>query len=33
MKLRDSVLILAGWVFLCLASGSLVTLAAQVLPA
>ncbi len=33
MNLRDSALILGGWVLLCLTSGSLVTLAAQVLPA
>jgi len=33
MRLRDSILILTGWVGLCLLSGSLVTLAAHVLPA
>ncbi len=33
MNLRDSALILAGWVGLCLLSGSLVTLVAQALPA
>ncbi len=33
MNLRDSFLILAGWVVLCVASGSLATVVAQVLPA
>jgi hypothetical protein len=32
MSVRDSFLILAGWVVLCVASGSLVTLVAKVLP-
>ncbi len=32
MNLRDSFLILAGWVGLCLVSGSLITVVAQVLP-
>ena len=33
MNLRDSFLILAGWVVLCVASGSLISVVAQVLPA
>ncbi len=33
MSLRDSFLILAGWVVLCVASGSAITVVAQVLPA
>ena len=33
MNLRDSALILVGWVGLCLFSGSLITLLAQTLPA
>lgn len=33
MRLRDSALILTGWVGLCLVSGSLITLVAQALPA
>lgn len=32
MNLRDSFLIVVGWVGLCLVSGSMVTVVAQVLP-
>lgn len=32
MSFRDSALIVLGWVVLCVASGSLVTAVAQVLP-
>lgn len=33
MNLRDGLLILTGWVVLCVASGALVTAVAKVLPA
>jgi len=33
MSLKDSALILAGWVVLCVASGTLLTMVAQALPA
>ncbi len=33
MRWRDTALILGGWVGLCLASGSLITLIGQALPA
>lgn len=33
MRLLDSLLILSGWVLLCLGSGAALTLVAQTLPA
>ncbi|CAQ71668.1 hypothetical protein RALTA_B1062 [Cupriavidus taiwanensis LMG 19424] len=32
MSLRDSILLLGGWLVLCVTSGSMITFAAQVLP-
>lgn len=32
MSVRDSAFVLVGWLLLCVTSGSIVTLAAQVLP-
>ncbi|TWG81689.1 hypothetical protein L602_000400000080 [Cupriavidus gilardii J11] len=33
MTVRDSIVVLAGWLLICLGSGALVTAIAQALPA